>query len=241
MNATEAKLILTASRAQSGGAPSEELRAALACLENDPELQRWYAREQEFDHFAVGKLREVAPPVGLREKILASAPVAPAARPQREAFPLIMALAAVIILFLGISALFFSKPSGKDLPGFAIERADQGFTLAKTSPDLRVLTTWLAEQNKPIPVSFPEPLSRLDTVGCRTFEWEGQVITVICFSGDKTYHLFVARKSDFNEPLHPLGGDRTTRGKWSAIAWDDAEKYYVLVSDLPEASLEKLL
>jgi len=71
--------------------------------------------------------------------------------------------------------------------------------------------------------------------------FRGQEMTIICFQGDKGYHLFVARKSDFPDPINPLGRALASSGKWSAASWDDGRHYYVLVSDMPGDLLEKIL
>ena len=71
MNNTEAKFILNAYRPGGRDAGEAGMVSALAQAKGDPALGAWFAREQAHGAAVAAKLRDLAPPSGLHEAILA--------------------------------------------------------------------------------------------------------------------------------------------------------------------------
>ena len=74
MNKEEAKRVLQAYRADLDPEENSELKEALRCAENDPELQDFLEREKSFDRAFSQKLKEFNPPQRLLARILENAP-----------------------------------------------------------------------------------------------------------------------------------------------------------------------
>jgi hypothetical protein len=73
MTNEEAKIILGAYR-PGGEVPADPVfGAAMRQAERDPQLAAWFAHSQGLDAAMRVKLRELAPPPGLKESILAQA------------------------------------------------------------------------------------------------------------------------------------------------------------------------
>ena len=67
MTNEEAKQILSACRPGGQDAGDPSISGALQHARNDPTLAAWFEREQAHSAVIAAKLREVAPPPGLRE------------------------------------------------------------------------------------------------------------------------------------------------------------------------------
>src|SRR5260370_41940629 len=51
------------------------------------------------------------------------------------------------------------------------------------SSDLRELQDWLKAIKAPNATTLPPGLSRLGALGCKTFSWDNQLVSIICFGG----------------------------------------------------------
>jgi tRNA 2-selenouridine synthase SelU len=71
MTNDEAKVILGAYRPNGQDAADALFCEATRQAQQDPQLAAWFARAQGLDALMRGKLRELAPPPGLKEAILA--------------------------------------------------------------------------------------------------------------------------------------------------------------------------
>ena len=75
MNTEEAKFILSAYRPNGADTADATFGDALRMAGGDPQLGGWFERSRAHDAAVAGKLRQVVPPAGLREAILAGARV----------------------------------------------------------------------------------------------------------------------------------------------------------------------
>ena len=237
MKREEAQFILGAYRAD--GATGEEFAEPLQMAANDPELGKWLAREQEMDRLISEKLSGVAVPSGLRDRILAGGRVS--RKPTWFRRPAWMALAAAVMVFAGLGGYFMRPVSGRNLPEFAMNYANQGIWLEKEDTDLTRLKTWLAAKNMPTP-SVPVKLAALEKLGCRTIHYQGRDVSVICFEEKgREYHLFAARRLPGDRLLVDASRKIVSSGAWSSITWSDAEHDYVLASKGDVESIQRLL
>lgn len=270
MSNDEAKFILSAYRPGGRDAHDPAMAQALAQAKIDPALGVWWAREQAHDAAVAAKLREVGPPVGLREAILAGARVsgrvvaeasgagvasdskkeAAGARKAWWVQPGWLAAAAAMALLLSLAAWRLAPVRGEAFEEFAVNFVDKGFMLQKRGGDVAALKTWLGEQRGPLPEALPTKFAELRALGCRTLSYRGQEVSLLCFERDgKEFHVFVARRGDvrgFGE-----GVDRAVNtapqflargeGKLAAAIWADAKNLYVLVSDAEMDAVKRLL
>jgi hypothetical protein len=243
MNDDQTKFLLGAFRpGRDAGDPA--FAGALEQMTHDPKLRAWFERDQAFGAAVTGKLREVTPPAGLREAILAGAKLGVRIPWWRR--PALLAAAAAIVLLLTLAprALRLMRPAAAaNLPEFAMAFAGRGFIgLQERGPDVEKLKAWLAERHAPLPAKIPWELAQLRSLGCRTVDFQGKNISMICFEQGHEYHLFVAWREDF--PTLPASTEphfQRGRDGWAAASWSDNQHHYVLVSEAGEAAVKRLL
>jgi hypothetical protein len=244
MKHEELKFILGAYRPGGRGTGDPAVAEALAQVERDPQLRRWFERDQAFGSAVTEKLRAVAPPPGLRDAILAGARLGQKLPWWRRQATLAMAAAAAVMIALTPFFWRFTRPAAsKTLPEFALNFAGRGFIgLQERGSDVQKLQAWLATRHAPLPAKIPTELAELRGLGCRTVDFQGKNISLICFEQGHEFHLFVARRGDFPTLVASAQPQfRTGRAGWAAAAWSDEEHHYVLVSDAGEAAIKRLL
>lgn len=243
MNDEQIKFLLGACRPGGCDASDPAVAEAFAAVDRDPKLRAWFEREQTFGGIMREKLREVTPPAALREAILAGARLGGRTPWWRR--PATLAIAASIILLLALAPLAWrlTRPAAsRSLPEFALNFAGRGFIgLQAHNSDVEKLKAWLAERHAPLPARIPTELAQLRGLGCRTVDFQGKNISVICFERDREYHLFIARREDFPALAAASEPQFASRREWGAATWSDAEHHYVLVSDAGLPAVKRLL
>ena len=246
MTNNEAKFILNAYRPSGRDADDSAMATALSQAKSDPALGAWFAREQAHGAAVAAKLREIAPPAGLREAILTGArmsgPATAAARRAWWARPVWLAAAASVAVLLSLAAWWRLAPvRGAGFEDFAVNFVDRGFHLQKHSADVAVLKAWLSEQHRPLPEALPAKFAELRALGCRTIDFQGREVSLTCFErGGKEFHVFVARREFIPDVLESAAPRFLDRGKLVAATWTDAKNHYVVVSDAGMDAMQRL-
>jgi hypothetical protein len=245
MSNDEAKFLLTAYRPGGHDANDPALASALAQAQRDPALRQWFEREQAHGAAVAAKLREIAPPAGLRAALLAGAQASqPATVERRSPRRFVwLGLAAAIAVLLSVAAWWrFTPVPGNSFDEFALNFVDHGFRLQKRSADVAALKSWLADQHRPLPETLPARFAQLRALGCRTVDFHGREVSLICFErGGKEFHVFVARRDELGEPSSVAPLQIREKGHLVAAAWSDASNQYVVVSDAGKEALARLL
>jgi hypothetical protein len=243
MNDEQVKFLLGASRPDGRDAADPAVAEALAAAGRDPKLRAWFGRDQAFGTAVREKMREVAPPVSLRESILAGARLKE--RKPWWSRPTALALAAGIALLLSLAPVAWrlARPAtSASLPEFAMNFAGRGFIgLEEHGNDVEKLKAWLAQRHAPLPANIPLQLAQLRGLGCRTVNFKGKNISLVCFEGDREYHLFVARRADFPTLPGSVSPRFATQRSWASASWSDEQHHYVLVSDAGLPAVKRLL
>lgn len=250
MTNDEAKFILSAYRPGGRAEADPAMAQALEQAKRDPALRAWFERQQAHDTVLAAKLRELAPPAGLREAILAGARLSQPAEIKTKAGgaaarawwrrPLWLAAAAAIALLAGVMAWRFSPVRGETMEEFAVNFVQRGFVLQKHGADVGALKDWLGAQHGPLPEALPAQFADLHALGCRTLDYRGHEVSLVCFErGGKEYHVFVARRDDVPgwDPKPRFLENRA----FAAVTWTDDKNRYVLVSDAGMAAVRELL
>jgi uncharacterized membrane protein YbaN (DUF454 family) len=243
MNDEQIKFLLGACRPGGRDTTDPAIAEALEQARRDPKLKAWLERDQAFGSAVAGKLREVAPPANLRAAILAGARVSTPTPWWKRRATFAIAAGFALLLSLATLALRIARPGkSADLPEFAMNFAGRGFIgLQETNPDLERLKTWLADRHAPLPARIPPELAQLERLGCRTVDFQGKEVSVICFEQGREFHLFVARREDFPALVASAEPHLRERRGWAAAAWSDEKNHYVLVSDAGAAAIRRLL
>ena len=253
MNNTEAKFILNAYRPGGGDASDATFAAALEQAKSDPALGTWFAREQAHGGAMAAKLREIAPPAGLREAILAGGRMsggkdgAEETVTTKRAFwnrPVWLAAAAAIAVLLTVTVSLWPKRAvaGSALNDFALVDALEGqkhgghgevtgALQAALSNDATRLADW-------VPIDF----AALRKNGCRTVNVAGHDVLEVCFKRNGAwFHCYVARVEDF--PGAPVKATPSFLQSGSVVvaAWSDGAHRIVVAGTAGRAAVERLL
>ncbi len=239
MNNDEAKFILQAYRPGGGDAQDALFAQALEQARRDPALAAWFERERGHDAAMAAKLRTIVPPAELRSAILAGGRIA-SRRPRRWVVPAWIGLAASVAVILA-AALFWLQPAqAEEFSEFAMDYASGPFRLSNHQEDLDKLRAWLAERQAPLPLRIPSGCEKLQALGCKTVDYRGKSISLICFERGREFHLFVARRTDYPNLRECPKPEFKTKGKWASAHWSDNENCYVLASDAGVDELQRM-
>ncbi len=239
MNNDEAKFILQAYRPGGGDAQDALFAQALEQVRRDPALATWFERERTHDAAVAAKLRTIVPPAELRSAILAGGTIA-SRRTRRWVVPAWIGLAASVAMIL-TAALFWLQPAqAEEFSEFAMDYASGPFRLSNHQEDMDKLRTWLAERRAPLPLQIPTGCQKLQALGCKTVEYRGKNISLICFERGREFHLFVARRTDYPNLRECPKPEFTTKGKWASAHWSDSENCYVLATDAGVDELQRM-
>jgi len=246
MSNNEAKFLLNAYRANGADAAEPTFAPALAQAKADPALGAWFAREQAHTSAVAAKLREFAPPVGLRDAILAGGR-ATASVPRRTARLNLgqwIALAASVAVLFG--AAYSLRPRSRELTSaaltaFAMDDVRHGRHGAHGDAEkaLQVRLGQSERLSSGLPISYDE----MEKSGCRSLTIAGHEVIEICFARNGAeFHCYLARARDFTNADEPDGEARfSTDGPLAAANWVSRGVRYVLVSDAGVNAVKRLL
>lgn len=178
------------------------------------------------------KLREIAPPPGLREQLLAAGAPVEEARPVRWWARGFAAAAAAVVLVLSILAILPTPARPQSLAVATSEMASflsDGFSLEMRTADPGKVQSWLASKNPNHPVTLPAALAKHRALGCRNLFWRGHVGSLACFqmSGGREAHLAMFSENTFRD----APGDKpliASAGAWTCAAWSRDGMTYIL-------------
>ncbi len=245
MNNDEAKFILAAYRPNGQDATDPLFSEPLAQARRDLNLKAWFNAQLEFDSQVSAKLREIQPPPGLRNLLLAGTRVSrrPQTWRQRRWF-WFLAVAAVFVISLSalVAARFApARPELAELTQFALrDTAFNGEDHYGSVPAIRALEQRLAESNLRSGADLNLDLARLRADGCRTVRVAGREVFEICFGRDHEFHLYVAKRGDFASAPEDQP-EFATQGRFSAATWADGRSAYSLVTNSGENALRQRL
>jgi hypothetical protein len=217
MTTETAKFLLSCYRSSGADARDPFFKEALEQAERDPELASWFREQREFDEIFAAKLRLIEPPADLEAVILAGLRTTSA---PRYAFVRWLPIAAALVLgLIVLGQMRLSAPAEKDrfMAFYSYATAD-----FNPLPHLDHLTKSFAQvrefiKNKgaPLPSAVPIRVAGLPTAGCKTFIWEEQAASLICFTlpGGELLHLFAIDKKVFKGQSIPVGFQKL--GNWN--------------------------
>jgi hypothetical protein len=245
MNREEAQFILHAYRANGEDADDPQFEEALVLVRNDPELARWFAREQALDAAIAGRIRSVQPSPDLRTQLLLARKVIHPRFWWRK--PAWIAAAAIVALLISAASLLLLRRSGEtelaSFRGTMIEAyLDMSNHIEVMGLDADELKQWLTEHGGDSRFALPPRLADKGIIGCKVLEWHGHRVTLLCFKfGGKHVDVFVINESDL--PRVSLGAPphfSSERGLTTAT-WRREGKIYFLAGNIPEPDLKQLL
>jgi hypothetical protein len=245
MTNQEAKFVLAAYRPGGQDAGDPALAAAITQARSDLALEAWWTRSQAFDHAMTARLKDVAPPAGLREAILTGAKWSrpKPSQPRRFATAWAMAAALALLLSVGVAAYLHFHAQGPGLASFAQFALNDAHQKGHTGDPDRALASYLANGGVALDrTDVPVTVADLRGTGCRSLDFAGVKVFEVCFQrGGGEYHLYLLPRSEW-----PHAGPAAQQVELSdrggaAAAWSDAKFVYALATEGGSTLLRKIL
>jgi hypothetical protein len=245
MNREEAQFILHAYRPSGEDAHDPQFEGALALVRNDPELGRWFTREQALDAAIAERIHSVAPPPNLRTQLLLARKVIHLRPWWRK--PAWIAAAVIVALLISAASLWLLRRNAEtELASFRGTMIEASLDMRKhidvIGLDADELKQWLIENRGHPGFVLPPGLADKGIMGCKVLDWHGHRVTLLCLKfGGKHVDVFVINESDL--PRVSLGSApvfASERGLTTAT-WSREGKIYFLAGNIPESDLKQLL
>lgn len=257
MTNEEAKFILRACRPGGQDARDPQCAEALAQLERDPELARWFERERQFDQALARKLKQAPVPPYLPAMIFAGAKMARTESSGRVRR--LLALAAGVALLLGGALFGFramrtpppdlrragSASAGvfQDFQRDMVELIRSGsYALQLHASDHSAIRQWLASQRGQSGFVVPPGIANAPAFGCQVLEWRAASVTLVCFRHQGSFvHLFVIDAGLLKDAPAETTPQLVQVGENLAAHWTNQGKTYVLTGLNDAQALRRLL
>lgn len=246
MDSQQARDILLRYRPGTADDDDPDVREALECARNDPELGRWLEEHRARQSQIRARLKQIPVPRDLRREILdAAARQKVIVRWQRPAFRA-WAAAAAIILVAGV-IFWWTKPAPYD---FATYRQNVVGRFIRMYPPMDMETNNLAAIRQYLDqhrghgdYALPAGLQNVTSTGCKIFSSRSKHVSLICFASTNRTDLyfFVINRSDVSNPP-PQDAPQIARiGSWTSASWSKGDKTYILAGDGDETFVRRYL
>lgn len=244
MTIEEARFILCAYRPSGSDAGLPAFGDALRMAAADPAVGEWFARSRAFDAAVAGRLRQIEPPAGLREAILAGARASGQQRSLGRGWAWAAGLAAAAALAF---VVFSMKAPARPEPGAASFAAFAIGDMANAKHGGRgepagALIAALEANGARMPGSGQIDFDRLRETGCRTINFAGRDVLEVCFSRDGAlFHLYVARRESPPGDSADNGASFISEAAGAAAVWSDSRFDYAVASKAGVEAIRRLL
>jgi hypothetical protein len=230
MTIPEAKQILLLHRPWLGGSPDAETAAALALVQSDAELKRWWEDHLACQQALRAKLRAVPVPAHLKEAILTERKIVRPVFWQRP--PVRLAAAAACVLLLGIAALMLQPRTPDRFADFRarmVRSALRQYSMDIVTNDMRQVRQFMAARGAPADYALPSGLQRLSLTGGAALKWRSAPVAMVCFDrGDKEMlYLFVMDRAVMKDGP-PASPQVEKVNKLVTVSWSQGDRAYVL-------------
>ena len=254
MKREDAKLILQVCRPGDEAAADPQLAEALALAKSDRELGAWFASERHWDACLRRELKTVPVPPDLKAQILARQNVVPlpVADRRRPLFswqsPLLWAMAAAIIIFLGFAFNWSRPPALAPLTEFAHDMIlaspmDEHHVDVRNS-DFQQVKGWLADHHAVADINLPPGIKNAPgLMGCRIVNWHGRPVSMLCFlmNGSQHVDLFVTPASTLADAPVPGEPRFAMVDQQMTVGWSDGGNVYLITGKVPADFLRHCL
>ena len=240
MNRARAKEILAGYRPHKDLATDAEFARALALLEQDAELARWFEHEQALDAALQRKLQGIPIPVELQARILASRPKR-LTRPGWWREPSLLSAAAVLVV-IGISTVWLAswKPATwPDYQAKVVGEVTEPYDLDIRTRSHDQVRQRMAAAGYPSDYRVPPVLLQYPLEGGLKLHWRGHKISVVCFGSDEERKpdvwLIVSSRTSLSGAPAGAMPEFGVIGNSRIASWaDDAHFYIVATRDGPD-------
>lgn len=120
-----------------------------------------------------------------------------------------------------------------------------GSKFDKRGNQIDELQSHLASTGMPNPASIPTQLSKLEALGCVTFDFENTKLSMICFKDGQVYHLITAEKATFPKDCAPNCSKAKPvffEAKQQAFKiWSEGDQVFILTTKGTEADIPNFI
>ena len=236
MDNREAKFILNVYRPGGQDASDPRFSEALDQARRDPMLERWFSESIAFDTAMTEKFSAIEVPPDLRENILAGVKVS---RPLRSPF-IKWAIAAALISMAIFGSLIWHAARPAHLAGWQSQALDVVSSLVRNessfdaqSHNADQLLAWLRANHAPAAQKLPGNLGKLESIGCKTFSWNGIPVSVICFMRPDggLIHLVATAAPATTARASKMEPRFVRRGEWTTATWREGDNVYMVAME----------
>jgi len=148
-----------------------------------------------------------------------------------------------------IAALWLNRSSSSAPAGsFAAYRADMAQFL-QTFPQLDLATDrlpevrqWLSQHHSLTQAQIPPGIERFPSIGCRTVEWHGKKLALVCFMVEgEVVHLFVLPRGAFPDATPGPAATFAKVGGKTTASWSSGDNLFLVITQANEYLLRKIL
>ncbi|HXE42953.1 MAG TPA: hypothetical protein VN516_08005 [Candidatus Baltobacteraceae bacterium] len=260
MNRDEAKNVLLLYRTDAD-ATDPQIAEALALAKNDSELSRWFEEHQVAQNALREKFRQIEIPGGLMQQIISEQKASVKNNARREKIVL-MAAVATILISLGILAVFYLPRGSTEQAGTQPEPATlvqyesgmiyiatAGYQMDMVTNDLTQIRDYFARSKSPVDYVLPSQLEKTAATGCAVKNWNGAMVSMICFSTGKPLKpnqpgdlwLFVADHFSVKGAHVSATPQFSQINKIVVASWTQNGKLYLLATEGDEQTIRKYL
>lgn len=241
MDSQQAKELLLLHRPGIDREADPDLEAALEQTKRDPELARWFEQHCAVQMAIRSKLKELTPPSGLYERILAGTKPRKVALWRRPAF---LAAAAAIGLLIAVASLWFSARG--DFSAYRdrmVRTALRDYRMNMVTKDLSQIRQYLEQHQAHGDYFLPRGLKKLPGEGCAILSWRGERVSLICFDSRPQTDLFLFIINRSALPDAPKSAQPQFRkvNKLMTASWSLGDKTYLLAGRGDQEFLRKHL
>ena len=244
MDNQQVREILSLYRAGLDDANDPLFAEALAQAQRDPELARWFEQQRAFDTAVREKLRRIAPPASLVQRILTERKIVrPAVWWER---PVLLAAAAAAIVLAVVAGFLFRQPEPQTFQAYRknMARLVSGeYKMMLETKDLNAVRQFLTKNHGPSDFVLTKEMEKLPSEGCALIDWHRQHVSLVCLDrgADNDLFLFIIDRSALPDPPLSAAAQFAHVGKMTTASWTLGEKTYLLASKGTEEDLKKFL
>lgn len=108
------------------------------------------------------------------------------------------------------------------------------------NPQLASLQAHLTAESTPCPQAIPNCLNNTPTLGCVSFDYNGQKLGMICFNKQQTFHLITTHQSTLEGQVPQQPQTFELNGQAFKI-WQQGEKIYIIAVQGPKENLPEFI
>ena len=244
MDKETAKRILLGYRPGTADASEPEILEALRLADSDPELNEWLRQQLAWQATISSRLREIAVPPGLKERILARQKVVTPLWRRRE----FLLAAASLALLVSVLTWWLRQPEeDESFAGFRsrmVGFASRQYSMDILTTDPKQIREYLARQGAPADYVLTPALEKTTVKGGAQLSWQAHSVSMVCFDlpPKQTIYLFILDRSAFHDGKLPgPSPEIAIMHRLTTASWSRGGKIYLLAAPAPESMLKKLL